>query len=72
MLDFLSSIDVGKRIPAEEDAVSNGSEGELREWLEELEGGLGGRRPGGKLHRSFPRRTSWRPRERARGLRPFL
>ena len=36
VLDFLSSTDVGRRVPAEEDdAVSAVSELEVREWLEE-------------------------------------
>jgi len=36
VLDFLSSTDVGRRVPAEEeDAVSEVSEAELREWMEE-------------------------------------
>jgi len=35
MLDFLSTPDVGRRVPAEEeDAVSAVSEIEVREWLE--------------------------------------
>ena len=54
MLDFLSSMDVGRRIPAEEDAVSNGSEAELREWLKELEGGAGGSEAGGEAPPFLP------------------
>ena len=47
MLDFLSSTDVGRRVPAEEDAVSEVSEAEVREFLEEQgvgadEAGTGG------------------------------
>ena len=39
VLDFLSHTDVGRRVPAgEEDAVSEVSEAELREWLEERAG----------------------------------
>ena len=34
MLDFLSSTDVGRRVPAEEDAASEVSEAELWEWEE--------------------------------------
>jgi len=45
-LDILSSTDVGRRVPAEEeDAVSEVSEAELREWEEGAEAGeLGARR----------------------------
>ena len=45
VLDFLSTTDVGRRVPAEEDAVSEVSEAELREWEEEQGAGaeeLGG------------------------------
>jgi len=35
VLDFLSTTDVGKRVPVEEDAVSEVSEAELQEWVEE-------------------------------------
>jgi len=35
VLDFLSATDVGRRVPAEEDTVSEVSEAELREWEEE-------------------------------------
>jgi len=43
VLDFLSSTDVGRRVPAEEgDAVSEVSEAEMREWLEEPDAGGGG------------------------------
>ena len=46
VLDFLSATDVGRRVPAEEDTVSEVSEAELREWEEEQraeaeEGGAG-------------------------------
>ena len=34
VLDFLSTTDVGRRMPAEEDTVSEVSEAELREWEE--------------------------------------
>jgi len=46
VLDFLSSTDVGRRVPAkaEEDAVSAVSELEVREWLEEQ--GAGAEEPG--------------------------
>jgi len=35
VLDILSTTDVGKRVPAEQDAVSKVLEAELREWEEE-------------------------------------
>ena len=42
VLDFLSSTDVGRRVPAEEDdAVSAVSELEVREWMEEQGAGAG-------------------------------
>ena len=46
VLDFLSTTDVGRRMPAEveNDAVSAVSELEVREWLEEQ--GAGGEEPG--------------------------
>jgi len=46
VLDFLSSTDVGRRVPAEaeDDAVSAVSELEVREWLEEQ--GAGAEEPG--------------------------
>ena len=47
MLDFLSSTDVGRRVPAEEDAVSEVSEAEVREFLEEQEVGSDGAGTGG-------------------------
>ena len=37
ILDFLSATDVGRRVPAEEDAVSEVSKAELQEWEEEQE-----------------------------------
>ena len=48
VLDSLSTTDVGRRVPAEEDAESEVSEAELREWgqgqeVEEL--GTGGESP---------------------------
>jgi len=62
--DFLTSTDVGRRVPAEiEDTVGNVSETELREW--EGEQGAGAEEPrargGGDHHCSCPRLTSWRP-----------
>ena len=40
VLDFLSSTDVGRRVPAEgDDAVSAVSELEVREWLDEQRAG---------------------------------
>ena len=55
VLDFLTSTDVGRRVPAEEDTVSEVSEAELREWMEEH-----GAEPdtGGSRHCSFPRLAS--------------
>ena len=44
VLDFLSTTNVGRRVPAEEDAVSEVSEAELREWEEEH--GAGAEEPG--------------------------
>jgi len=44
VLDFLSTTDVGRRVPAEEDAVSEASEAELREFLGEQ--GAGAEEPG--------------------------
>jgi len=42
VLDFLTSTDVGRRVPAEEeDTVSEVSEAELREWMEEQGAGTG-------------------------------
>jgi len=67
VLDFLSTTDVGRRVPAEEDGVSEVSEAELREFLGELEAGPRSRKLG-ELHCSSPRPTSWRPRERFRGV----
>ena len=63
VLDFLSTTDVGRRVPVEEDdAVSAVSEMEVREWLEEQEAGA--EEPGGRGSNrcSFPRWTSWRRR----------
>jgi len=63
VLDFLSTMDVGRRVPAEEDAVSEVSEAELREFLGEP--GAGAEEPGaGGLHCSCPRPTSWCLQER--------
>jgi len=45
VLDFLSTTGVGRRVPAEEDAVSEVSEAELREFLGELRAGV--EEPGG-------------------------
>jgi len=43
VLDFLSTTDVGRRVPAEEeDAVSKVSEAELRSWMEEQGAGAEG------------------------------
>ena len=69
VLDFLSSTDVGRRVPAEEDTASDVSEAELREWLEELEARAQGPGDGWNRRCSYPRRTSWRPRERPKGGR---
>jgi len=50
VLDFLSSTDVGRRVPAEseDDAVSAVSELEVREWLEEQGVGAEGAGAGGE------------------------
>jgi len=58
VLDFLSSTDVGRRVPAEaeEDAVSAVSELEVREWMEEH--GAGTEEPGaGGEPPAFPAHT---------------
>ena len=39
MLDFRTATEVGRRVPAEEDTVSEVSEAELRGWEEELDAG---------------------------------
>jgi len=44
VLDFLSTMYVGRRVPTEEEAVSEVSEAELREFLEEQ--GAGAEEPG--------------------------
>jgi len=44
VLGLLPTTDVGRRVPAEEDAVSEVSEAELREFLGELEAGA--KKPG--------------------------
>jgi len=68
--------DVGRRVPAEEDTVSEVSEAELREWEEEQ--GPRSEVPEKDNLCSYPRRTSWRPHERSRRGRlrvplfPFL
>jgi len=68
VLDFLSSTDVGRRVPAEaeDDAVSTVSELEEREWLEEQ--GAGAEEPGagGNRRCSCPHPTSWRPQKQRR------
>jgi len=76
VLGFLSSTDVGRRVPQveQDDAVSAVSELEVREWLEEQGAG---RAPGTPCqqppprpprghHFSSPRPTSWRPQKRSR------
>ena len=69
MLDFLSTTDVGRRVPGveEDDAVSAVSELEVREWMEEQ--GAGAEEPGargGDHLCSCPRPASWRPQIRSR------
>ena len=59
VLDFLSTMDVGRRVPAEEDVVSEVSEAELREFLGELVAGSRTRGLGG-LKCTSPCPTSWR------------
>ena len=66
VLDFLSTTDVERRVPAEEDAVSEVSEAEQREWTEEQGAGAEGPGAGGNHHCSYPRLTSWRPQGRSR------
>ena len=66
VLGFLTSSDVGRRVPAEEvDTVSEVSEAEVPEWEEGQVRGRGrrSRAPGGVHHYSCPRLTSWRPRK---------
>jgi len=47
VLDFLSSTDVGRRVPAKDEAVSEVSEAEVREFLEEQGVGADGAGAGG-------------------------
>ena len=47
VLDFLSSTDVGRRVPAEDEVVSEVSEAEVREFLEEQGAGADGAGAGG-------------------------
>jgi len=54
VLDFLSTTDVGRRVPAEGDAVSEVSEAEVREWLEEQGAGAEGSGAGGELPLFLP------------------
>jgi len=68
--DFLSTTDVGRRVPGveEENAVSTVSELEEREWLEEQGAGAEEQDAGGGNYRcSYPRPTSWRRQVRSRG-----
>jgi len=72
VLDFLSTTDVGRRVPGvEEDdavsAVSAVSELEVREWLEEQGAGAEEQDAGGSYRCSYPRPTSWRRQARSRG-----
>ena len=65
VLDFLSTTDVGRRVPAEVDAGSEASEWELRERREreeEREAEVLGR-----SRYSCLRPPSWRPQTKARG-----
>jgi len=62
VLGFLAATDVGRRVSAEEDTVSEVSEAELREGEEERRAEaeeLGAQ--GGSYHCSYPRQISWRP-----------
>jgi len=77
VLDFLSTTDVGRRVPGVEkdDAVSAVSELEVREWMEEQGAGAGELGDGGEPPLFLPTPTSWRPQGRRRRcsfLRPFL
>ena len=58
VLDFLSTTDVGRRVPGVEEL-------EVWEWMEE-QGARAGRWALGELHCSYPLLTSWRPQERLR------
>ena len=51
---LLSTTDVGRRVPAEEDAVSEVSEAELGEWEEEQGAEAGERGAGGELDHCPP------------------
>ena len=71
VLGFLSTTDVGRRVPGveEDDAVSAVSELEVREWKlgRSRERERERRRQAlGEPHCSYPRRTSRRPQERRR------
>jgi len=57
-MDFLSTTDVEKGVPAGGDAVCEVWEADLREWLKEQEAEAEG--PVGNHHCSYPRLTSWR------------
>jgi len=73
VLDYLSSTDVGRRVPAEaeDDAVGAVSELEVREWLEEQ--GAGAEEAGDGGTRCYsPRPTSWCWQEWRRGTLSFL
>jgi len=67
VLDFLTSTDVGRRVPAEEEAtVSEVSEAEVREWEEER--GVGAEGKGGREESPLILHPiSWQPRGRSRG-----
>ena len=49
VLAFLSTTDVGRQVPAEDEAVSEVSEAEVREFLEEQGAGADGAGTGGTL-----------------------
>jgi len=72
VLDFLSTTDVGRRVPGEkEDAVSAVSELKVWERLDEQGAGAEGAGVGGTPC-SCPRPTSWRPQERFRRWAVFF
>ena len=65
VLEFLTSTNAGRRVPAEEqDTVTEVSEAELQEWGEEQEACAEEPGAGGNHHCYCPRLTSWRPQVR--------
>ena len=60
VMDFLSTTDVGRRVPAEEDAVGEVSEAEVWEWLEDQVAGAAGRSPHRNRAAAQERPRTWR------------